>query len=170
MADLPDRTDLVEHLEEQERRLVLPGFDLDDAYALGRYLADRAQDEGLSVLVDVRRGDFVLFRAAFGVVTLDQQVWAARKAAVVQRMEASSALVAARMDAAGIDPVAMGWLDHGYAVTGGSFPVRVSGVGVVAAVTASGLTSEEDHELSAAGVQWLLSTRGREPGPGRPGR
>jgi uncharacterized protein (UPF0303 family) len=68
-------------------------------------------------------------------------------------MESSSALVDARFTAAGVDPVATGWLGSDYAVTGGSFPIRVRGTGVVAAVTASGLTSLEDHELVVAGIR-----------------
>ena len=63
-------------------------------------------------------------------------------------MESSSALVAARLAAAGIDAAAIGWLGADYAITGGSFPVRVRAAGVVAAVTVSGLSSEQDHDLA----------------------
>lgn len=40
----------------------------------------------------------------------------------------------------GIDP--LDYADHG-----GSFPVRIAGSGVVAAITVSGLKSEEDHAM-----------------------
>ena len=40
----------------------------------------------------------------------------------------------------GLDPI-------DYASHGGSFPVRVAGTGVVAAITVSGLASEDDHGL-----------------------
>jgi uncharacterized protein (UPF0303 family) len=42
-------------------------------------------------------------------------------------------------------------------VTGGSFPIRVRGVGVVAAATASGLSSPEDHDLIVAGIRAYLA-------------
>ena len=45
-------------------------------------------------------------------------------------------------------------------MTGGSFPIRVLGVGVVAAVTASGLTSMEDHDLVVAGIRAHLAAEG----------
>lgn len=150
-------SELIRRLEEQEHALVLDHFDQDDAWTLGRLITENARQAGQSVLIDIRRANLILFRAALPGTTADQQTWAERKAAVVLRMEASSALVAARMDANGINPAAIGWLDSGYALTGGSFPVRVAGVGVVAAVTASGLTSEQDHDLVTAGLEALLT-------------
>lgn len=75
-------------------------------------------------------------------------------------MESSSALVDARLSAAGVDPAAVGWLGAEYAVTGGSFPIRVRSVGVVAAVTASGLSSQEDHDLIVEGLRAHLAEDG----------
>ena len=43
-----------------------------------------------------------------------------------------------------------------FAAAGGSFPVRVRGVGVVAAVTVSGLTSDEDHEFVVESLESYL--------------
>jgi uncharacterized protein (UPF0303 family) len=64
--------------------------------------------------------------------------------------------VDARLSAANVDPVAAGWLGADYAVTGGSFPIRVRGVGVVAAATASGLSSMDDHDLIVEGIRAYL--------------
>lgn len=152
-----DDIDLMVELEEQEAALVLQRFDLADAWTLGRLITEAALQARHSVLIDIRRPNLVLFRAALPGVTPDQQAWTERKATTVLRMEASSALVAARMTAYGIDPAAIGWLDHDHALAGGSFPVRVHGVGVVAAVTVSGLSSEDDHELVANGLHELLA-------------
>lgn len=149
----------IDHLQGQEERLVLDVFDADVALGLGQLLLARARAQGAPVLIDIRRGDFVLFRAALHGTTPDQQSWAGRKAAVVIRMEASSALVAERMSRSGVDPAAIGWLGHEYAVTGGSFPIRVAGVGVVAAVTASGLSSQEDHDLVVDALEQWQSVR-----------
>ena len=142
-------------LEQQEEELVLPSFDLADAWRLGRLIIERALADGSGVAVDIRRGDHILFRAMLPGTTVDQQDWIRKKAAVVQRFEASSALVALRM--ANVDLGRLGWLDaRDYALTGGSFPIRVAGAGVVGAVTASGLTSEEDHLLVTDGIRALL--------------
>ncbi|RII95650.1 hypothetical protein DZF95_00215 [Clavibacter michiganensis] len=143
-------------LEAQEERLVLHRFDLADAWRLGVIITEGAMTRGLGVGIDIRRPGLVLFRSALSGITPDQQVWIERKSALVLRMERSSALVAAQHAAAGIDAAAIGWLGPEYAITGGSFPVRVRGAGVVAAVTASGLTSQEDHDLVVDGLRRLL--------------
>lgn len=72
-------------------------------------------------------------------------------------LESSSALAAARLAAAGGDPSTGAWLGAEYALTGGSFPIRVRGVGgVVAAATVSGLDSMDDHDLVVRGLRGQL--------------
>jgi uncharacterized protein (UPF0303 family) len=48
-------------------------------------------------------------------------------------------------------------------MSGGSFPVRFRGVGVVAAVTVSGLTSEEDHDFIVESLTQYVEGRARRP-------
>ncbi|MFK4296388.1 uncharacterized protein (UPF0303 family) [Arthrobacter sp. GAS37] len=148
----------LETLKRQEEELIFTSFDHGDAWRLGSRLTSMAQEAGHAIGIDIRRPGLILFRAALPGITPDQESWIARKSALVLRMEASSALVEARLSSAGIDPIATGWLGADYAVTGGSFPVRVRGVGVVAAVTASGLSSQEDHDLIVEGIRQHLTT------------
>jgi uncharacterized protein (UPF0303 family) len=83
-------------------------------------------------------------------------VWATKKGSVVLRLDKSSALAAAEFG--DFDPATIGWLSHEeYAVAGGSFPIRVRGVGLVAAVSVAGLSSEADHQLAVDGVRELLA-------------
>jgi uncharacterized protein (UPF0303 family) len=150
-------TDLITALERQEQELVFESFDHADAWRLGSRITAIALEAGHRVGIDIRRPGLILFRAALPGITPDQETWIVRKAAVVLRMEASSALVDARLSAAGVDPAATGWLGPDYAVTGGAFPIRVRGVGVVAAATASGLSSQEDHDLIVEGIRAHLA-------------
>jgi len=150
-------TDLIADLEQQEQELVFDSFDHTDAWRLGSRITAIALDAGHRVGIDIRRPGLILFRAALAGITPDQETWLTRKAALVLRMEKSGALVAARFSAAGHDPTSMGWLGPDYAVTGGSFPIRVRGVGVVAAATAAGLSSQEDHDLIVAGIRSHLA-------------
>jgi len=138
----------VDELEAQERELVLDRFTHEESWLLGSALAERAVREGLPVIIDVRRADCVLFRAALAGSTPDQAEWLEKKAATTFRFQASSLLMGLRMAAAGVDPFAVGWLDAArFTMAGGSFPIRVDGAGMVAAVTVSGLSSDDDHSL-----------------------
>ncbi|GGM62780.1 heme-degrading domain-containing protein [Microbacterium saperdae] len=149
-------TELIDTLTRQEEELVFEAFDLEQAWLLGTRITETARRAGHAVGIDIQRPGFTLFRSALPGVTPDQHVWLSRKANVVLRMEKSSALVEAQLRAAGIDPFAS-WLGEDYAVTGGSFPIRVRGAGVVAAVSASGLASMEDHDLVVEGIRAHLA-------------
>lgn len=150
-------TDLIDTLTRQEEELVFESFDHEQAWLLGSRITETARTAGHAVGIDIRRPGLTLFRSALPRITPDQDVWIGRKANVVLRMEKSSALVDAQLSAAGIDPAAIGWLGEDYAVTGGSFPIRVRGVGVVAAATASGLSSMDDHDLIVQGIRAHLA-------------
>lgn len=152
-------------LQREEEELIFDSFDHDDAWQLGVVITELARAAGHAVGIDIRRHGLIMFRAALPGITPDQDSWIARKAALVLRMEASSASVAARLSAAQVDAAAIGWLGSDYAVTGGSFPVRVRGVGVVAAVTVSGLSSQADHDLVVDGIRRHLRAGRTAPIP-----
>ncbi|GHE77472.1 UPF0303 protein [Streptomyces longispororuber] len=138
----------VEELEEQERRLTLPRFTYDDAWALGCLLVELARERGAPVAVDIRRGGQQLFHAALPGSAPDNDAWIDRKRRVVERYGCSSYLVGSRFRAKGTTFEDSSRLDPDrYAAHGGSFPVRVEGAGVVGAVTVSGLPQVADHAL-----------------------
>ncbi|SDY60826.1 heme-degrading domain-containing protein [Herbiconiux ginsengi] len=151
-------TERIAELEAQHEELVFASFDHNDAWRLGSAITAAALTAGHRVAIDIRRPGLVLFRAALAGTTPDQEAWIGAKAQTVFRMESSSALVAERFAESGLQPAAMGWLPFPeYALAGGSVPVRVTGAGVVAAVTASGLSSDDDHALVVAGLRELLA-------------
>ena len=153
----------LEHLEEQHKTLVLPRFDRREAWELGRFLAERALTEGYPVVVDVRTASGILFHASLPGATSDNDSWAEKKAATALRFETSTALLAARIQNGGRDLHEPGWLDRAtYAVAGGAVPIRVTGVGVVAVATISGLPSDDDHDTVVDGILALDAlTKGR---------
>ena len=139
---------LVAELEQQEQRLQFTRFDNDDAWRLGCLIVGLAQERQLPIAIDIRRHGHQLFHAALPGATPDNDEWVARKVRVVDRFSASSYLVGRRLSAKGqtldqsqgVDPAL-------YAAHGGSFPVRIRGVGVVGTVTVSGLPQADDHAL-----------------------
>lgn len=157
---MSDHTRLAQ-LEEEHTELVLRRFDRGDAWELGRSLAERALAAQHPVAIDVRTAGGVLFHASLPGATSDNDVWAAKKAATALRFEASTALLELRIELGGRDMYEPGWLDPVvYAVAGGSVPIRVDGVGVVAVATMSGLASADDHDAVADGIRVLQRRTG----------
>ncbi|PJI91174.1 heme-degrading domain-containing protein [Luteimicrobium subarcticum] len=151
------RTRLAE-LHEEDRRLVLPRFTLDDAWEVGSRLRALAVERSLPVVVDVRRGAQQVFRTALDGTSADNDSWVERKVAVVRRFDAASLLVGLRHRAKGRDfTTATGLPFQEYAAHGGSVPVRVEGVGQVGVVTVSGLAQEDDHALVVEVLEQLVA-------------
>jgi uncharacterized protein (UPF0303 family) len=145
----------VEELEAQERRLVFRRFTNDDAWALGSLLVELARER--EAPVDIHRAGQQLFHAALPGSTPDNDAWIARKRRVVERYGSASYLVGARFRAKGTTFEASSRLDPDtYAAHGGSFPVTVEGVGVIGAVTVSGLPQVEDHRLVVEALERFL--------------
>jgi uncharacterized protein (UPF0303 family) len=141
--------ELLARLAEQEDRLVLNSFDNADASRLGTLMVERAVRDSLPVIIDIRKPGLVLFHAALPGTTIENEVWLKRKARTTFRFEVSTALLDARFAAQGVDQWTVGWFDHTrFTATGGAFPLRVRGAGLVAVATISGLASAQaDHDF-----------------------
>jgi uncharacterized protein (UPF0303 family) len=150
----------LEVVARQERELVLPRFDEDIAWELGVRLRELALDRRLPVTIEVRRFGQPLFYSALKGSTPDNAEWVRRKGNVVARFHRSSYAIglslqqtkttlAEKYELSGAD----------YASHGGSFPLGVTGAGVVGCVTVSGLPQRADHELV---VEALCCQLGRE--------
>jgi uncharacterized protein (UPF0303 family) len=144
----PPVTPRMVELAAQEARLVLEAFDHDSAWRLGTLMVQRGLRDEAPIIIDIRRPGVILFRSALAGATAENEAWLERKAETVFRFETSTAYLEARFAAQDIDQWEAGWFDtERFAAAGGSVPVRVHGVGVVAAVTVSGLLSDDDHDF-----------------------
>ncbi|MEU1512277.1 heme-degrading domain-containing protein [Streptomyces sp. NPDC005811] len=153
----PEITPTLEELQAQERRLVFRQFTHEDAWALGSLLVEMAREREAPVAVDIHRSGQQLFHAALPGSTPDNDAWIARKRRVVERFGASSYLVGTRYRARGTTFEESSRLDQdAYAAHGGSFPITVDGVGVVGAVTVSGLPQLEDHRFVVEALERFL--------------
>ena len=153
----PEITPTVEELQAQERHLVFREFTEDDAWRLGSLLVELARERQAPVAVDIHRAGQQLFHAALPGATPDNDAWIARKRRVVERYHSSSYLVGTRSRAKGTTFEDSSRLDPDtYAAHGGSFPIRVEGVGVIGAVTVSGLPQLEDHRFVVEALEEFL--------------
>ncbi|MEU0780097.1 heme-degrading domain-containing protein [Streptomyces sp. NPDC006173] len=147
----------IAELEEQERRLTLPRFTHDDAWALGTLLVELARERRAPVAVDIRRGGQQLFHAALPGSTPDNDAWIDRKRRVVERYGCSSLLVGSRFRAKGTTFEDSSRLDPDtYAAHGGAFPLTVKDTGVIGTVVVSGLPQIEDHRLVVEALEKFL--------------
>ena len=137
----------------QEKTLTLPEFTAETAWVLGTMLRAKAIERKQTLVIDIRRfGRPVqpLFYTALPGTTGDHARWVRRKSNTVARWQRSSYAVGIKMDGLGQTIAERYALPASeYATDGGSFPISVpSAGGVIGAITISGLTSREDHELA----------------------
>jgi uncharacterized protein (UPF0303 family) len=151
--------DDIEKIAQQEAALVLPQFDHEMAWRIGSRLRKMAVARNLAMVIDVRRCGEQLFYSALAGTAPNNADWARRKGNVVAHFQRSSYAIGLEMEQKGTS------LDERYALPfreyaahGGSFPLRVSNVGVVGSVTVSGLPQREDHEFV---VEALCLDRGQ---------
>ncbi|MER7971798.1 heme-degrading domain-containing protein [Streptomyces sp. NPDC096080] len=156
----PEITPTVAELESQERRLVFDRFTHEDAWALGSLLVELARERRAPVVIDIHRSGQQLFHAALPGSAPDNDAWIARKRRVVERYQSASYLVGSRFREKGTTFEESSRLDPDrYAAHGGSFPITVTGAGVVGAVTVSGLPQVEDHRFVVAALEEFLGGR-----------
>jgi uncharacterized protein (UPF0303 family) len=147
----------LQRIAQQERELELPRLDAQIAWDLGSRLRAMAAERGLAVVIDVRRFGQPLFYAAMEGTIPDNVEWVRRKSNVVARFHNSSYVAGLReklknetlSESQGL-PIA------DFATHGGSFPLRVTGAGVVGSATVSGLPQRADHEMVVEALCTLL--------------
>lgn len=151
--------DLLDELEEHERRLVFDAFDEQTAWELGSALRATALARELPVAIAIRCNGRLLFHAACPGSSADNEGWLARKSAVVDRYGRSSLRVGEQFrvegktfdDASRLDPAR-------FAAHGGAFPILLRGTGCVGSVAVSGLPQREDHRMVVEAIETLLGT------------
>ena len=138
-------------IARQEAELSFPGFDCNTAWRLGLSLRELAVQRGHSIVIDIRRfgqPPQPLFYTALAGTTPDNARWVARKTNVVARFHRSSYAIGLGLQQSERTFAERYSLPEAdYAAHGGSFPIQISGTGIVGAVTVSGLPQREDHNL-----------------------
>ncbi|ACI51674.1 protein of unknown function DUF336 [Gluconacetobacter diazotrophicus PA1 5] len=138
----------LERIARQERELILPGLTEEDAWIMGCWLRQTANERRHPIAIDIRRGGHTLFSASLDGATPDNLGWIARKARVAARFHRSSYAVGLQLLQEGKTIAErFGLPEAEYAPFGGAFPLRVRGVGVVGTLCVSGLPQREDHRL-----------------------
>jgi uncharacterized protein (UPF0303 family) len=138
-------------IAKQEAELLFPKFDCDTAWRLGVSLRELAISRKQSIVVDIRRfgqPHQPLFYTALAGTTPDNQRWVQRKVNVVARFHRSSYAIGLTLEQNNRTfSDRYNLPDADYAPHGGSFPIHVTGAGIIGSVTISGLPQRDDHNL-----------------------
>ena len=149
-------TDL-EKIAEQERRLCFAELEVEQLWQLGADLRHMAGERGLALAIEIRLAGETVFFSRMPGASPNNADWARRKRNTVEMLHASSYAVglSAQMKGASLEQES-GQPLRDYAIHGGSFPLRLDGLGVVGAVTVSGAPEREDHALVVEALAHLL--------------
>lgn len=148
----------IERLVAQEERLQFECFDAQSAWELGLRMRQCAVERGLKIAIEIRQMGFPLFFSALPGTAPDNSDWIRRKRNVVERFHRSSYAIALDTQKRGTTlPERYGVSLTDFVLSGGGFPIRVRGVGVVGAVVVSGLAQRDDHGFV---VEMLAATLG----------
>ena len=132
----------------QEELLQLERLDEATAWELGTRIKAICEARQQALTIEVRRAKETLFFYAMPGTTPNNAEWVRRKRNTVELLHRSSYAVglAHQKDGSSL-PLKTGVALADYAEHGGSFPIRVKGVGCVGVVTVSGVPQREDHAI-----------------------
>lgn len=147
----------------ERAELSVAEFAHDDALEVGQAALRMAATADLPVVIDVRRGDQVVFHASRAGTTEEHDDWVRRKVNTARRHEVPSYEFLLRQRAAGRAPDWLSPVD--YAVAGGAVPVLI-GDSVVGTVTVSGIVTSPngDHDLAMSALAVLRRAGDRAEG------
>jgi uncharacterized protein (UPF0303 family) len=138
----------LQELLQEEQELQFASFNESTAWEMGSRLVERARNEGLSVTIDITRGNHQLFHASLPGTSADNDEWIKRKVRLAYRFGHSSFYIGQLLKSKG-RRIEEAYLipESDYAPHGGCFPILVRNTGMVGTITVSGLPQEEDHKL-----------------------
>ena len=123
-------------------------FDAATAWRLGVALKEAAEAQGAAVAIDISVQGRPMFHVALPGTSADNFEWIRRKRNVALRFLRSSGAVGLQFALEGADPAPKyGLSTQDHMPAAGSFPITVLGVGVIGAITLSGLLPWQDHAL-----------------------
>lgn len=138
----------IARLALQEQRLQFDSFDYATAWTLGSRIKAMSEEAGVALAIEIRIAKDTVFYCAMPGTGPTNGDWARRKRNSVELVHSSSYLLGLKLEQEGSSLEAKQGLPlRDYATHGGSFPIRVRGVGCIGVVTVSGIPQREDHGM-----------------------
>jgi uncharacterized protein (UPF0303 family) len=152
-----------EGLALEARTLELESLSHKDAVEIGEIAMDFGFQRGLTIAVEVRLKEWIVFHASLPGSTPDNDSWIARKARVVLATGHSTMYERVLAEEQGIDWYeTTGLLEVDHAVNGGGIALNVVGLGLTGILLISGLPEVDDHLLGVEILTEYLARKGEE--------
>ncbi|HXP02168.1 MAG TPA: heme-degrading domain-containing protein [Luteibacter sp.] len=149
-------------LKDEEAALVLERFSLDDAWTLGHALREAALARHAAVAIEIAMRDRPLFYTALPGADVSHANWVRRKRNTVLALGTSTLAVGMKLADAGQNlEERYGLSPAEHASDGGGFPLRLRSLGVIGAITVSGMPSLDDHRLVTDTLHSFLDRPGQ---------
>ncbi len=150
---------LLEIVVRQEESLQLDHFDAADAWQIGLILREKGLEIGADMALHVSLLGAPVFHCGLGQPKPNFSRWIKRKEKGTLECWKSSLRLKLEALTGGNSPE-----DHGFSASdvvfcGGCFPLRLRGLGVVGAITVSGLSDVQDHQLAADALAKFLNVQ-----------
>ena len=130
-----------------------------EAIVIGEIATSIAQERNLPIAIEIRFGDWTVFKAALPGSKPENDGWINRKARVVTLTGHSTMYERVRAEELGIDwHHEHGVVDETHAIHGGGLPLTTTDGNLRGVMVISGLPQVEDHKL---GIEILRTFRSR---------
>jgi uncharacterized protein (UPF0303 family) len=147
----------LDELAAEEAALQFDRFSLDDAWTIGNALREGALARSGAVAIEIALRDRPLFYTTTPGADTSNGNWIRRKRNTVLALGTSTLVVGMKLAKAGQTLEARYGLSPAeHASDGGGFPLRLRSLGVIGAITVSGMPSLDDHQLVTAVLRSFL--------------
>jgi uncharacterized protein (UPF0303 family) len=145
----------------EAQALVLPSLTQAQAIEIGGIAFAKATERALPIIVEVRMGEWTVFKVAMTGSTTDNDSWVARKARVVLATGKSTIYERVSAEERGADwHSETGLSEELHAIHGGGLALNVAGQGLAGILLISGLPQVEDHLLGVEVITEYLARQG----------
>lgn len=148
---------MLDKVIQQEELLQPEHFTMEDAWKLGLLVREHMLNHVGNGAADITVGGVQLFRCAVGEATPNNTRWIRRKMNVTLENWKSSLRVTLEMRLSGRTLEEYGLSVEEFALSGGCFPIRVRGMGVIGTLTVSGFPQTHDHQLAVDSLAAFLN-------------
>ena len=148
-------------LAHEAEALVLPSLTQAQAIEIGEIGFAKASERALPIIVEVRLGDWTVFKVALTGSNADNDSWVTRKARVVLATGKSTIFERVSAEERSVDwYVENGLSEELHAIHGGGLPLNVAGSGLAGILLISGLPQVQDHLLGVEIITEYLARQG----------